>query len=520
MRHHPVHLSVIIFAIVSTALLMAGCSASPPVIPVEKISEADLPPSEAIPRLGDEIDAARKDQIDILSPSLFNQAEQAFLNAREAAEAKNDPAVVNEHIHTSRLYLYDAAENAKIAHTVMGSTIQNRNAALAAGADQMGGKKYQEIEARFSALTRAIEKSNIRYARKNADDVADDFKKLELRAIRKAAVGEISEILEKAEEDHITQYAPQSFALADDLLETTKKFIYDNPYAKDEIYEMARHNLFMTRRALAIADHSKAIADMPPEEIAFYIEDTLGEIAREIGLADMRDQKFYIQVDTIKKSIESLLDDNQMLGEKLALKEKRMAALQADYEKQVSGLSQQIIFLEGKTAEKEAINEELQEKQQQMQEKLKAERQFHSQFIKVQEYFKPEEADVYKKGNQLMIRLKGIRFPVGQAVIMPNSYQLLSKVQKAIKTFGAPAVVIEGHTDSTGTHKLNNQLSRERADAVRQYLIANQTLPADNLTAAGYGSERPLASNATAEGRAANRRIDVIIIPKTDSKFQ
>jgi OOP family OmpA-OmpF porin len=280
---------------------------------------------------------------------------------------------------------------------------------------------------------------------------------------------------------------------------------------------MARHTLFMTRRALAIADHSRAIADMPSEEIAFYIEDTLGEIAREIGAPDMRDQKFYIQVDTIKKTIQALLDDHQMLGEKLALKENRMAALQADYEKQVSGLNQQIIFLEGKTEEKQAQNEQLLEQQRQIQRKLEAERQFHRQFIRVQDFFKPEEADVYKKGSQLMIRLKGIRFPVGQAVIMPDSYMLLSKVQKAIKTFGTPSVIIEGHTDSTGTRKLNKQLSLERARSVRQYLIANQTLPAANLSATGFGSERPLASNATEAGRAANRRIDVIIITETDS---
>jgi OOP family OmpA-OmpF porin len=75
----------------------------------------------------------------------------------------------------------------------------------------------------FEALTRAIEKNNIRYARKNADEVAHDFKKLELKAIRKAAVGEIAEILEKAEEDHITQYAPESFALANNLLKENQK---------------------------------------------------------------------------------------------------------------------------------------------------------------------------------------------------------------------------------------------------------------------------------------------------------
>jgi outer membrane protein OmpA-like peptidoglycan-associated protein len=96
---------------------------------------------------------------------------------------------------------------------------------------------------------------------------------------------------------------------------------------------------------------------------------------------------------------------------------------------------------------------------------------------------------------------------------MPENYLLLSKVQKAVRTFGEPEVVIEGHTDTTGSTAVNELLSQQRADAVREYLIANQTVPEERVTSLGYGSIRPLASNATEEGRAINRRIDVIISP-------
>jgi OOP family OmpA-OmpF porin len=113
----------------------------------------------------------------------------------------------------------------------------------------------------------------------------------------------------------------------------------------------------------------------------------------------------------------------------------------------------------------------------------------------------------------LVIRLKAIQFPVGQAIIMPNNYPLLTTVQKAISTFGKPDVVIEGHTDSTGSEALNQQLSQRRAEAVKQYLVYNGTLPGSKIAAVGYGSSRPLASNATVRGRAINRRIDVIIKP-------
>ena len=107
-----------------------------------------------------------------------------------------------------------------------------------------------------------------------------------------------------------------------------------------------------------------------------------------------------------------------------------------------------------------------------------------------------------------------MQFPVGQSVILPENYTLLSKVQSAIRTFGEPDVIIGGHTDSTGSENLNEHLSQQRADAVRQYFVANETLPYEKVIAVGYGSMRPIASNATPSGRAINRRIDVIITPE------
>ena len=82
---------------------------------------------------------------------------------------------------------------------------------------------------------------------------------------------------------------------------------------------------------------------------------------------------------------------------------------------------------------------------------------------------------------------------------------------------GEPHIVIEGHTDSTGSDAMNEHLSQRRADSVREYFVANGTLPKDKIVSVGYGSKRPLASNQTAEGRAINRRIDLIITPPPQS---
>jgi outer membrane protein OmpA-like peptidoglycan-associated protein len=169
---------------------------------------------------------------------------------------------------------------------------------------------------------------------------------------------------------------------------------------------------------------------------------------------------------------------------------------------EIEKLNRRIAQLEGRTYQERADKE-----------RLEAEKRFNEIYTQVQGYFSADQAEVYKKAQYLVIRLKAMRFPVGQAVVVSSNYPLLTTVRKAIQAFGRPDVVIEGHTDSTGSEALNQKLSRSRAESVRQYLIQNGTLPADKITAKGYGSSRPLASNATARGRAVNRRIDVIIKP-------
>ena len=165
-------------------------------------------------------------------------------------------------------------------------------------------------------------------------------------------------------------------------------------------------------------------------------------------------------------------------------------------------MTKRIAALEGETKEQRVAKE-----------RLAAEKEFNQKFSQIQNYFNANEAEVYKQGGQLVIRLRAIQFPVGKDIIMPKNYELLSIVQKSIRTFGEPDVVIEGHTDSTGSDEVNEHLSQQRTEAVRQYLVANQTLPYDRIMAVGYGSMRPLASNETADGWAINRRIDVIVKP-------
>jgi len=105
--------------------------------------------------------------------------------------------------------------------------------------------------------------------------------------------------------------------------------------------------------------------------------------------------------------------------------------------------------------------------------------------------------------------LEGVNFDFDKAVIRPEDYVKLDQDADTLKEWGDVDVEVAGHTCSIGTEDYNMGLSRRRAEAVRNYLIG-KGLNADRLTAKGYGESRPVASNATFEGRAQNRRVELV----------
>ncbi len=81
-----------------------------------------------------------------------------------------------------------------------------------------------------------------------------------------------------------------------------------------------------------------------------------------------------------------------------------------------------------------------------------------------------------------------------------------------VKKYPGSEVRVEGHTDSVGTDKYNQKLSERRAEAVKNYFVRKGAVDASKITSAGYGETRPVASNETEQGRAQNRRVEILIL--------
>jgi outer membrane protein OmpA-like peptidoglycan-associated protein len=106
----------------------------------------------------------------------------------------------------------------------------------------------------------------------------------------------------------------------------------------------------------------------------------------------------------------------------------------------------------------------------------------------------------------------GVLFASGKDTLLPAAQDKLGQVADALKTQGEHKIVVEGHTDSQGSDAANQALSERRAQAVTQFLVS-RGVPAAQIRADGVGEGRPVADNASVEGRANNRRVEIVIQP-------
>jgi outer membrane protein OmpA-like peptidoglycan-associated protein len=110
----------------------------------------------------------------------------------------------------------------------------------------------------------------------------------------------------------------------------------------------------------------------------------------------------------------------------------------------------------------------------------------------------------------LIVNMADVLFETGKYALSTDAQLKLAKLSGIIQAHPGLNLTIEGYTDNTGTPEFNMNLSQQRADGVRQFLIS-QGLSPDSITSTGLGQADPIADNSTAAGRKKNRRVEIIV---------
>jgi chemotaxis protein MotB len=208
-------------------------------------------------------------------------------------------------------------------------------------------------------------------------------------------------------------------------------------------------------------------------------------------------------IESLNKRITGLSSQNTALGQQSSEQQDQLSQSQKDLRAQQLRLQQ----LQNLLAQQKAASDQLKNR---MSEALKG--------------FNSNDLTVYQKDGKVYVSLsENLLFPSGSAVVNPKGVDALSKLAAVLNLNNDVSVDIEGHTDSIpirGKYMDNWDLSTARANSIVRVLVNNYKVDPKRVISSGHSYFDPVAPNATAEGRAKNRRTDIILSPKLEEMYK
>ena len=442
----------------------------------------------------DLLNQAKAEQADLLSPISYARAVENYEAASKDYDRKKN---IQKKIAAINQMLVSAIENAKLAKVTYPHLLTAREDALEANAVEFARDLYEKAEGFFFETAKTLEKGDINKAKQRSLNAEKSYRAAELFAIKASIIGNVKKHLKQAGGNDVHKYAPITFNRSRSLLAASEKILNSDRSAKSDARKKAEMAAYEVKHATFLSNVIQKLRkdDANWEKLWLQNEKYLTQVVTQLGFTPEFDQGFERPVHQAVEAINNLKQEKQQLANEISSQDQAIESLESNIIKLKAELN--------KTREHEAG----------LKAKLALEQQQRDKFKKVESIFTKNQAKVIREGDQIRLRLIGLNFQSGKAVIEPDYFSLLTKLQRVIRLFPDHHVTIQGHTDNKGNDKMNQLLSSRRAQAVKSYLMANMGLVDSQIAAVGYGEGKPIASNETEFGRSQNRRIDVILSP-------
>lgn len=423
----------------------------------------------------DAFKAANAAKANILAPDNYQESADLYLSASERYERGQSIKTIRDELTWARSYLAKSVEAAAVAEKMFGGAMQARNDAEAAEAQFLANTDWRSAEKTFADAARRLEAGDRERALTQGGRAEKLYRAAEWNANKNNYLGETNYLIEQANKDNVGRYAPRTLAKAESLLKEAERELMENRYDTDRLRSLVQQARDEAQRAVYIAFQIKSLR---------YKNLTEEDFIQRSEQPQLLPTKSHFIADPIQRP-----EPPRDAIASSPARQNDIAVLEAEL--------QQLKIRLGTHSER-----------------LDEQEDYRYRFSQVEQLFSREEANVLvltQEGN-LLIRTFGVNFSPGSSQITPEYYPLLRKVQEAIRLFPNAHIVVEGHTDSVGRERQNLYLSLDRAEAVRLYLLYNMVgLREEQIEAVGYGESHPIANNATDEGRARNRRVDLIL---------
>jgi OmpA-OmpF porin, OOP family len=457
----------------------------------DDLDKSIVGPTENIRLQAEQADA------NLLSPKIYMKGVRSFDLAKDYLAKDKDPDRVRKKLAEADTLFRQAQNNSEVAKLTLMTAIESRAAAQKAEAARLVTNDWIMAEKTFNAAVLALESGNQKAALRKHEEANIQFRTAELNAIRTFVLAEAWQLLTEINNKKLDIFVPQTLDQAKQLITRAEDLIITDRYALDEPMILASQAINKAQYAIYIGTLAGKIKvqDLSVEALILQRDSSLLNIAKAANVES--DLSF----GPDKTSAEIILLLEELPGLRSDLQDRNAL---------ITGLEEEIRELDAALGGASADRSQLIRR-------LEQQARIREQFRQIENMFSSNEAVVLRNGNNLIIRLVGLSFASGSTELGPDTEILLTKAQTAIEVFPQCSLTVEGHTDTTGKAKKNLALSDERAQSVKTYMTEVMRIPAFRIEAVGYGDTRPVANNKTDQGRARNRRIDLIITPNPES---
>jgi len=445
----------------------------------------------------EKLDMAKELKANILVPKKFREGMDFYHEAEAMYKSNEEQSEIEKTISNARQKFQKAIDETRVSGVLFTETMLARDDAIKVNGHKIDDENWNNAEEMFRNAAIELEEGDSEDAKSLGKEAEILYRKAELKAIQIKFLKETWSLLKNAEHMDVDSYTPITIKKARDLAKKAASLLHLHRYDQKEAEQLAlqaeyeaAHAIYMTKIIKPLQTDNRSF-----ESVFLLSEEPIRQIASSLSVSAPFDNGFEIPTQNITQKIKKLKENKSDLLD--IINQKNI---------ELSGCKEKTAYLESRLNQLSSSEEKL--KFEIEQEKIKK-----TKIRRISSSFSESEGKVLIDGKNVIIRLYGLNFPSGKSVIEPQFFNLLSKIKNSISEFPGCFIIIEGHTDSIGGDEINQQLSEERAEAVKQYIIANSNIPWDKIKSIGYGENNPVASNETIEGQTKNRRIDVVIQP-------
>ena len=433
----------------------------------------------------------------VLAPDAYGDGSEAYRKAEEVFREGGKLTRIERLLAQAAESFIAAAQHASQNEAALSAPYAARADAKEAGAEDHAAELWHDAEVLFYEAATRLEKGREKAAKRYIERAEAAFREAELSAIDVRLLAGTEQQIRAAEDVDADRHAPKAFNQAVTLLEEARASLASDRYDTDRPRGLATDALHHARQAQYIALLWRSIDD---DDISF--EDALGTWERELrnvaGLLDLA-----IVFD------DGPGDAGSQIGDAVVALQLRLSQV----ENQVSEQNHHASLLRD---ELERLQTELggqSRARNRLQAELARQQRLKERVQRVENMFRADEAQIMRIEDRLVMRLVALNFASGKSDVASVHIEVLQKLINALSLFPETPIIVEGHTDSYGADLSNLELSNKRAEAIAQHLLTNSPLSPALVTSVGYGESKPIANNETTEGRARNRRIDVVLYP-------